>query len=143
MHKDLTPHAIYLQKNNKIKITNYYYAEQVKGARSKFTNKVFTEPEGTLGYLAPEIYRGSYDYKVDRWSVGCILHKLLTGRVPCESEDEEETKQLTLDYTFDRADLPEVVSDEACDFLSHLLQPDPQLRLGWSSLLSHPWLLQL
>jgi serine/threonine protein kinase len=29
--------------------------------------------------MAPEVYSGKYDYKVDLYSMGVILHQMLTG----------------------------------------------------------------
>ena len=40
--------------------------------------------------MAPEIIgRRPYGLKCDIWSLGCILHRLLTGRYPFWDEDEE------------------------------------------------------
>jgi len=36
---------------------------------------------GTLNYMAPEIFQGNkYRGKVDIWSIGCIIHEMITGR---------------------------------------------------------------
>lgn len=41
---------------------------------------------GTPFYLAPEvILGGGYDEKVDLWSAGVTLYKLITGVTPFES----------------------------------------------------------
>lgn len=47
---------------------------------------------GTYFYLAPEIFTGGgYDEKVDLWSIGVTLYKLVTGTTPFESEYHAET----------------------------------------------------
>ena len=41
---------------------------------------------GTLFYRAPEMFvGGGYDQKVDIWSVGILIYKLVCGRTPFQS----------------------------------------------------------
>lgn len=38
---------------------------------------------GTPGYVAPEVLRDeTYDFKIDIFSVGCLMYVLLAGRSP-------------------------------------------------------------
>lgn len=47
---------------------------------------------GTFLYLAPEILRGGgYDERVDMWSIGVTLFKLIAGVTPFESEYHSDT----------------------------------------------------
>ncbi len=47
---------------------------------------------GTLFYRAPEMFTGGgYDEKVDIWSAGVLLFKLVAGRTPFESEYHSQT----------------------------------------------------
>ena len=42
---------------------------------------------GTAEYLAPEILtKKGYDYKVDCWSLGCLLYEMVGGLPPFMSE---------------------------------------------------------
>ena len=41
-----------------------------------------TEMTGTLLYVAPEVLMGQYDYRCDYWSLGVLLHILLSGLPP-------------------------------------------------------------
>jgi len=35
---------------------------------------------GTINYMAPEmINKQEYDFKVDTWALGCIMHELIAG----------------------------------------------------------------
>lgn len=47
---------------------------------------------GTPFYIAPEVLMGGgYDEKVDLWSTGIMLYKLIAGVTPFESEYHGET----------------------------------------------------
>jgi serine/threonine protein kinase len=41
-----------------------------------------TKALGSIGYIAPEVFRGSYGKKADIYSVGCVLYVLLSGTMP-------------------------------------------------------------
>ncbi len=51
---------------------------------------------GTPGFIAPEVLtakNGRYDSKCDIFSIGCILHLLLTGRLPFQLQDQLDDLQ--------------------------------------------------
>lgn len=46
---------------------------------------------GTPGYIAPEILTGeTYSFPCDIWSVGCLMHVLLTASPPFWDDDRKE-----------------------------------------------------
>ena len=48
---------------------------------------------GTLAYSPPEILLGrNHTLKADIWSLGIILHVILTGTFPFLNEDKDKTK---------------------------------------------------
>ena len=55
------------------------------------------EPFGTLCYVAPEILlQRPYDRSVDLWSLGVILHLMLSGTLPFDSDDDREIARKTI-----------------------------------------------
>lgn len=44
-------------------------------------------------YMAPEVFKGSYNEKCDMWSVGVSAYCLLCGKDPFSGKDEEEMIQ--------------------------------------------------
>ena len=74
IHRDLKPANIFLTKNLKVKIGDFGIAKQLT------TYNEYAKTQcGTMLYMAPEIINGEkYNYKVDSWSLGCIIYELCT-----------------------------------------------------------------
>jgi len=45
---------------------------------------------GTSYYVAPEVITKSYDERCDIWSLGVLLHVILTATPPFSGEDDAE-----------------------------------------------------
>jgi tetratricopeptide (TPR) repeat protein len=88
--------------------------------------------KGTLGYMAPEILRSEeYNHSADLYSLGVILYRLYTGRLPHQADDpallisqvlEEEPKPLR--------SLNDSVPPELETLVMQLLDQDPQKRIA-------------
>jgi serine/threonine protein kinase len=97
-HRDLTPRNIFVVEQGPhwwVKIGDFGLSKRFRGQQSLITMA------GTPDYMAPEILAscfnnsayggantnvGSYTVAVDMWSLGCILHRLLTRQLPFSSE---------------------------------------------------------
>ena len=96
---------------------------------------------GTVGYTAPEMYSNNgYTQAVDMWSLGVVAYALLVHKLPFNGYNKDEiilaTVQNEPDYTeFDK------FSPETKEFVSNLLQKNPDLRLTAAEALCHPWLI--
>ncbi|KAM9423524.1 serine/threonine-protein kinase ULK3 isoform 2-T5 [Salvelinus alpinus] len=95
---------------------------------------------GSPLYMAPEmVCRRQYDSRVDLWSVGVILYETLFGRAPFASRSYAELEEKI------RSDKPielpagARVSRNCRDLLLRLLDRDPDTRLTFTQLFSHPW----
>ncbi|CAM9116054.1 unnamed protein product, partial [Ectocarpus sp. 12 AP-2014] len=93
---------------------------------------------GTTHYMAPEIvnrdsYRGD---KADIWSCGVVLFVLVAGYLPFDSNNPDIVIQKIRSSTFK---IPRYISDLARDVITRLLTPNPLVRPGARTILSHEW----
>lgn len=81
LHRDIKPSNILLDLYAQPKIVDFGLAQEMRKAP-----EVDEEVFGTPHYTAPEVLTkpGSVDARADIFSIGVILHELLTGRVPAK-----------------------------------------------------------
>jgi len=147
IHRDLKPENILFTdcSYTSIKITDFGMARDIGSRASTLC--------GTPQYLAPEIVKQSqkaeadrkgYGKKVDSWSLGVILYKMLSGYLPFANSDSMELnmyQQITYGvYTF-YPDEWSNISTHAQDLVKQLLTVQPSKRLSVSDALHHPWMI--
>jgi serine/threonine protein kinase len=90
---------------------------------------LLTKSVGSDGYIAPEVLRRQpYTEKADIFSLGCILHAMLTGSPPNYQDGVHILDEKKL----------QAASEESRSLLSNLMQPRPEERLSTESLLQLP-----
>ncbi len=82
---------------------------------------------GSPCYAAPEMIRGEryHGLGADIWSSGVILYAMVCGYLPFE---DQNTKKLYSKIIKAEYKVPEFLSEDCKDFLSLILNPDPQKR---------------
>lgn len=91
--------------------------------------------------MAPEIFDGSYNEKVDIWSVGVMLYYMLSGYFPFKNDNKKILIEKIKAGNFDiSSGIWKKISPEAKDLISKLLHINPQMRLTAAEALSHPWM---
>lgn len=87
IHRDIKPENILVGVHGEIKISDFGWSMHAPGNRR-------TTYCGTLDYLPPEMVAakgaggagadGSYDERVDLWSLGVLMYEFLVGEAPFE-----------------------------------------------------------
>lgn len=83
VHRDIKPANIFLVSGGNLKILDFGIAMVLGETRLTRTGA----PPGTLAYMAPELIEGTEaDGRADLWSVGVLLHQMISGQLPFERE---------------------------------------------------------
>lgn len=136
-HRDLKPEnlmSIGTGANEVIKVADF-------GLSKNFGDEKMKTSCGSPGYVAPEVLeQETYDNAVDMWSIGVIVYILLVGYPPFYADNDPLLfkKIMAVDYEFGEG--WDSVSEQAKDFIRHLLVKDPQKRLTATQALEHPWI---
>src|SRR5687768_15200955 len=82
IHRDIKPANVFLVSDGTVKIMDFGVARFTMSAATN-TGMVM----GTPDYMSPEqVQGGKLDGRTDLWSVGCMLHELITGTRPFAAE---------------------------------------------------------
>jgi len=130
LHRDIKDENILIDaNNNKIKLIDF-------GSGTYLHDGLYNDFEGTRVYAPPEWikYRRYTADGLTVWSLGILLHDMVCGDIPFESDS-----QILLG-------LPDwednhVLSPELKDLIQGCLDTNPMERLNLDTLLYHPWVL--
>lgn len=116
-HRDIKPANILLDAEGNARVADFSLAKLLRGeGAASFTLTRSAEVFGTPYYIAPEVRRGAgaVDERADIFSLGVLLHEVLTGRLPI-GEYVPASKQVKLPARVDR-------------LIARCLQEDPAKR---------------
>lgn len=96
---------------------------------------------GTPQYLSPEAFEGISSKEVDLWSLGVMLHILISGSYPWAGKTPEELignikQKPSLNFELNQW---KKVSKEGKDLVKQLLRIEPSKRIKAKEALEHPW----
>ncbi|CDW72462.1 UNKNOWN [Stylonychia lemnae] len=120
-HRDLKPENILMHNSaddSEVKIVDFGLSKSFAPSEKSL------EPYGTISYVAPEILlQQPYDKKVDLWSLGVILHAMLSGTLPFDDPNQVEVarKIVNQNVAFNNP-IWNSISAEAKDLISSLQQ---------------------
>jgi len=140
IHRDIKPENIMARADGQVKLLDFGIAKLFSSQLEPSPVTASTEPSmlptqpgmliGTTKYMAPEQVRGlPVDARADLWSLGVVLHEMLTGSAPFEGTTQSDVLAaiLTKEPAALSATLP-LVPDGLERVDRSLLSKDPQAR---------------
>ncbi len=117
IHRDLKPGNIMITDNGRVKMLDFGLAKAINanplldggGESSLFSN--YGALVGTVAYMSPEQLRGEkLDFRSDIFSLGIVLHEMLSGKNPVARTTQAETIAAILggDLTSGQSEDPDV-----------------------------------
>ena len=125
IHHDIKPENILIAKDGHFKLSDFGLSKTVNEEKIKKDenedyseffksstyssgsslissehNYIDNKVEGTLYYMAPELFTNEYPIgkSIDYWAIGIVIYELFTFKVPFEGETQEKTKQNIIDF---------------------------------------------
>ncbi|EWZ44586.1 CAMK/CAMK1/CAMK1-CMK protein kinase [Fusarium oxysporum f. sp. radicis-lycopersici 26381] len=135
VHRDLKPeNLLYLSRDpdSDLVLADFGIAKMLDGKGESLKTMA-----GSFGYAAPEVMRKEGHGKpVDMWSMGVITYTLLCGYSPFRSENLQDLiRECTENSVVFHERYWKDVSNDAKDFILHLINPDADQR--WTSEVEH------
>mmetsp|Transcript_15321 Transcript_15321/g.22934 ORF Transcript_15321/g.22934 Transcript_15321/m.22934 type:complete len:440 (-) Transcript_15321:865-2184(-) len=128
VYRDLKLENILLDADGHVSLTDFGLSAQMK------PNKRIHSYSGSPAYLAPEILFDEsgkgHDKSVDYWSLGVLIHLMLTRQAPFWGDDLPELFAHIKSAPLNLSQYENLLSADAISLLEGLLCRDPQKRLG-------------
>jgi len=103
LHRDIKPSNIFLHHEDgheQVKILDFGIARFIGSHRLERRLSNTEAPPGTPAYMAPERFAdGTYDGRVDVYSLGIMLYEMLTGELPFSVDDGNILRLIRLHAT--------------------------------------------
>ncbi|XP_054978969.1 ribosomal protein S6 kinase alpha-6 isoform X3 [Sorex araneus] len=123
VYRDLKPENILLDDIGHIKLTDFGLSKESVDQEKKAYSFC-----GTVEYMAPEVVnRRGHSQSADWWSYGVLMFEMLTGTLPFQGKDRNETMNMILKA---KLGMPQFLSAEAQSLLRMLFKRNPANRLG-------------
>ncbi|GLB36061.1 putative ste ste11 protein kinase [Lyophyllum shimeji] len=140
LHRDLKADNILVEMSGVCKISDFGISKRTDDA----SGGAFTAMQGTVFWMAPEVIntqKKGYNFKIDIWSVGCVVLEMWAGMRPWRGEEA-----VAVMFKLYQAKLPPpvpedvVLSELADDFRRKCFAINPEERPTAAELRKHPYL---
>ncbi|KAL0524662.1 LOW QUALITY PROTEIN: putative Protein kinase domain/Protein tyrosine kinase [Leishmania naiffi] len=137
-HRDLKPENLLLGTDGILKISDFGLSRLHRESNFQASTSEYAHTlTGTLAYVAPEVFGGSYDaFRADIWSMGCIAYVLLTQNFPFGSTTDPHALEFRI-RNGEVSIMPSSVSPEAKNLCKWLLSLRPEDRPTLDAVAQH------
>ena len=102
VHRDIKPENIMLRHDRIVKVLDFGLAKLTEREITNTAATLLDTEEGvvmgTVRYMSPEQVKGmAVDGRTDVWSLGVVIHEMLTGRMPFPGETSTEVTAAILE----------------------------------------------
>jgi serine/threonine protein kinase len=130
IHRDLKPENIFIRTGDLPVLVDFGLATQV-GADGRDVLQNVGGVAGSFSYMAPEQLRGELlDARCDLYALGCILYRVLTGRLPFQGTPLQVSAGHLLDVPVPPSRLVQGVPAVLDELISGLLVKDRDHRIS-------------
>ncbi|KEG11924.1 putative protein kinase [Trypanosoma grayi] len=137
VHRDLKPENCLLSEGDLIcKISDFGFAALVG------SDQCLMSFCGTTAFMAPEIFADTnYGKPVDMWALGVMVYLMVSGEYPFTGRSQKEVTDAICGVRYNmKTGLISEGTLALRDFISKLLEIDPNRRLSARDALKHPWI---
>ena len=133
-HRDIKPENLLLNTTGKtisLKLIDF-------GISNIYKDEFIRPSCGTSAFAPPELYRGEkYNALLsDIWSAGIVLYAMVFGYLPFGDENEQKNINNIISGNYE---IPEDANEDLRDFLSHIIEIDPNKRFNLEQIKNHKW----
>ncbi len=133
VHRDIKPANLWLERDKdsgqfkRVKVLDFGLAKEVAKDSSLTAAGMVV---GTPSYMAPEqVYGLPCDQRTDLFALGCVLYRMVSGKLPFSGEDTMAVLQNTVDEPMpDMSDVGRKFPQKVMELLKRLLAKDPDER---------------
>ena len=132
VHRDIKPENLMIRRDGLVKVLDFGIAKLLQQTGEDSSDLTLTGadrifPLGTPRYMSPEQMRvQEVDARTDIWSLGCVLHEMLTGSSPFAGATTSDVIVSVLEREPTR--LPEDLSPTLRRVIERALKKDRELR---------------
>jgi len=137
MHRDIKLENIFVNRNGDVILADFGWAVKL----NRF--KKLTQICGTLGYMAPELMQGYYDFRADIWPLGALLYELISGHLPFDTLSSFQVKLIIMEKIKEGIQTWSKNFDmfpHSKDLILKLVEINPDKRITLDEVLEHPFI---
>jgi serine/threonine protein kinase len=137
-HMDLKPQNVLIclppGKQMILKLADFGLSQSMSDGSSQSSFR------GSPLYMAPEVFSGKYDARVDIYSCGVILFEMLYMRTPFEAKTLDDLLPVLARCDGIKLPATPLLSTTCLDFLTKTLAIEVEDRLTFAEMFQHPFL---